>query len=226
MPGRCWPIYGIPWLEPRLVAEQLGVDTASHFEVTRAATERDPGRRTARASAEARIGPYGGPGPHLRQRRHQLGQRTRPEHRRRRRRPAGPLRRLRLHRARPPAWPAGPVHGGAVLRLAAGLLLLGGEAPRRAAGSWTSTGPRESPPCVQRSSGRAPEHSPSSAGRSTGLLEAPDALRLGRASAYCQVTLTDAQRPAQAMERLRARFPDTLVLGFEPEGPRRLRREL
>jgi exonuclease SbcD len=36
--------------------------------------------------------------------------------------------------------------------------------------------------------------------------------------AYCQVTLTDAQRPAQAMERLRARFPDTLVLGFEPEG--------
>ena len=33
-------IYGIPWLEPRLVAEQLGVETASHFEVTRAATER------------------------------------------------------------------------------------------------------------------------------------------------------------------------------------------
>jgi exonuclease SbcD len=36
--------------------------------------------------------------------------------------------------------------------------------------------------------------------------------------AYCQVTLTDAQRPAQAMEQLRSRFPDTLVLGFEPEG--------
>ena len=32
-------IYGIPWLEPRLVAEQLGVETASHFEVTRAATD-------------------------------------------------------------------------------------------------------------------------------------------------------------------------------------------
>ena len=31
-------VYGIPWLEPRLVAEQLGVGTASHFEVTRAAT--------------------------------------------------------------------------------------------------------------------------------------------------------------------------------------------
>ncbi|HYH76195.1 MAG TPA: exonuclease subunit SbcD, partial [Arthrobacter sp.] len=32
-------IYGIPWLEPRLVASQLGVETASHFEVTRAATD-------------------------------------------------------------------------------------------------------------------------------------------------------------------------------------------
>jgi exonuclease SbcD len=36
--------------------------------------------------------------------------------------------------------------------------------------------------------------------------------------AYCQVTLTDTTRPAQAMDRLRARFPDTLVLGFDPDG--------
>lgn len=35
--------------------------------------------------------------------------------------------------------------------------------------------------------------------------------------AWCQVTLTDTHRPAGAMERLRARFPDTLVLNFEPE---------
>ncbi len=35
--------------------------------------------------------------------------------------------------------------------------------------------------------------------------------------AYCQIKLTDNDRPAQAMERLRERFPDTLVLGFEPE---------
>jgi exonuclease SbcD len=37
-------------------------------------------------------------------------------------------------------------------------------------------------------------------------------------AAYCQITLTDAQRPARPMERLRSRFPDTLVLGFDPEG--------
>lgn len=37
-------------------------------------------------------------------------------------------------------------------------------------------------------------------------------------SAWVQATLTDAVRPLQAMERLRARFPHTLVIGFEPAG--------
>jgi len=37
-------------------------------------------------------------------------------------------------------------------------------------------------------------------------------------SAYCQITLTDAVRPMGAMERLRRRFPGTLVLAFEPLG--------
>ncbi len=36
--------------------------------------------------------------------------------------------------------------------------------------------------------------------------------------AWCHVTLTDAGRPQGAMERVRARFPHTLVLAFEPEG--------
>ncbi|HYY10201.1 MAG TPA: exonuclease SbcCD subunit D [Kineosporiaceae bacterium] len=34
--------------------------------------------------------------------------------------------------------------------------------------------------------------------------------------AWCQVTLTDDERPAEAMTRLRARFPHTLELRFEP----------
>jgi DNA repair protein SbcD/Mre11 len=37
-------------------------------------------------------------------------------------------------------------------------------------------------------------------------------------AAYCQITLTDTVRPMGAMERLRRRFPDTLVLAFEPSG--------
>lgn len=37
-------------------------------------------------------------------------------------------------------------------------------------------------------------------------------------TAWCQVTLTDAQRPADAMTAVRTRFPDTVVLNFAPEG--------
>lgn len=36
--------------------------------------------------------------------------------------------------------------------------------------------------------------------------------------AWCQITLTDPQRPLGAMERLRARFPGALELRFEPVG--------
>jgi exonuclease SbcD len=37
---------------------------------------------------------------------------------------------------------------------------------------------------------------------------------------WLQVTLTDARRPQHAMDRLRSRFPETLLLSFEPEGRR------
>ena len=36
--------------------------------------------------------------------------------------------------------------------------------------------------------------------------------------AWCQITLTDAHRPLGAMDRLRARYPHTLELRFEPSG--------
>lgn len=35
---------------------------------------------------------------------------------------------------------------------------------------------------------------------------------------FCQVTLTDAVRPREPMARLRERFPHTLALAFEPQG--------
>ena len=40
---------------------------------------------------------------------------------------------------------------------------------------------------------------------------------------WLQVTLTDAHRPAHAMDRLLSRFPHTLMIAFEPEGPPRSR---
>jgi exonuclease SbcD len=36
--------------------------------------------------------------------------------------------------------------------------------------------------------------------------------------AWCQVTLTDPERPADAMSKVRTRFPDTVVLAFDPQG--------
>lgn len=36
--------------------------------------------------------------------------------------------------------------------------------------------------------------------------------------AWCQVTLTDAERPLGAMDRVRRRFPHTLELRFDPQG--------
>ncbi len=41
---------------------------------------------------------------------------------------------------------------------------------------------------------------------------------------WLQVVLTDTRRPLHAMERLQARFPHTLIIGFEPAGGARSRR--
>ena len=92
----------------------------------------DPGRPGPAQRRADR--PLSGPCPHLRQRRHQLGQRAGPQHRGSGRRPAGPVRRLQLHGPGPPARPADAVPDGQVFRLAAGLLVLGGQAHAREAG--------------------------------------------------------------------------------------------
>jgi exonuclease SbcD len=46
------------------------------------------------------------------------------------------------------------------------------------------------------------------------LLHSPDLV--AEESCYVHATLTDARRPIRAMERMRTRFADTLVLAFEP----------
>ncbi len=45
-----------------------------------------------------------------------------------------------------------------------------------------------------------------------------DPRHAGRESCWVQAVITDPVRPTQAMERLRTRFPHTLVLSFEPPG--------
>lgn len=53
-------------------------------------------------------------------------------------------------------------------------------------------------------------------GRLDTLLTDPGLAR--HEASWCQVTLTDPERPAQAMTRLRARFPHALELRFAPAG--------
>jgi DNA repair protein SbcD/Mre11 len=55
-------------------------------------------------------------------------------------------------------------------------------------------------------------------GRLDQLLTDPALVR--HEDAWCQITLTDDERPAEAMTRVRARFPHTLELRFDPaSGP-------
>jgi exonuclease SbcD len=54
-------------------------------------------------------------------------------------------------------------------------------------------------------------------GRLDALLTDPQLAR--HEDAWCQVTLTDDERPAEAMTRLRTRFPHTLELRFAPSAP-------
>jgi DNA repair protein SbcD/Mre11 len=53
-------------------------------------------------------------------------------------------------------------------------------------------------------------------GRLEDLLEDPQHLSVQ--DCWLHVTLTDPRRPLNAMDRLRRRFPHTLILAFEPEG--------
>ena len=91
--------------------------------------------------------------------------------------------------------------------------------------SFSEAGHRKGSVLVDVSVGALDTQSiPSPAGKSLAILrgDLEDLLRdprhHGAESAYCQITLTDAVRPLGAMERLRRRFPDALVLAFEPVG--------
>lgn len=204
-------IYGIPYLEPRLVADELGVDTASHFTVTEAATQRIRADLATRAqgshavvlahtfasggitSASERDLSIGGVG-------------------------AVPLDLFEDF-----AYAAlGHLHGRQTLR--ENVRYSGSPLPysfseaKHSKGAWlvdvTAAGLGE----VKAVDWPAERELSLLRGKLEDLLSEP-----GWAAAqehYCQITLTDDDRPANAMERLRTRFPLTLVLMFEPENVR------
>jgi exonuclease SbcD len=211
MPGRCW-LYGIPWLEPRLVAEQLGVETASHFEVTRAATERiraDVRQRSAGRTVHSVVLAHtfasGGISSDSER---DLS--------------IGGVGAVPLDLFDGFGYTAlGHLHGRQELspevRYSGSPLAYSFSEAKHTKGGWLVEIDAEGIGEVRAVPWDAPRTLAVLRGKLDDLLESEDFA--WAEDAYCQITLTDAARPAQAMDRLRTRFPDTLVLGFDPDGP-------
>ncbi|TQJ41403.1 exodeoxyribonuclease I subunit D [Arthrobacter sp. SLBN-112] len=204
-------LYGIPWLEPRLVAEQLGAETASHFEVTRAATgliREDIAWRAASATIHSVVLAHtfasGGISSDSER---DLS--------------IGGVGAVPLDLFDGFSYTAlGHLHGrqqlsGSVRYSGSPLAYSFSEATHQK-GAWlVDIGP-EGVTSVTEVLWEAPRPLAVLRGTLEDLLADPG--HAWAETAYCQITLTDPQRPARAMERLRARFPDTLVLAFDPQG--------
>jgi exonuclease SbcD len=209
--GALVAIYGIPWLEPRLVAEQLGVESASHFEVTRAATElirQDIERRSASATVHSVVLAHtfasGGISSDSER---DLS--------------IGGVGAVPLDLFDGFSYAAlGHLHGrqslSPAVRYSGSPLAYSFSEATHQKGAWLLDIDAGGVTAVQEVLWEAPRTLAVLRGHLSDLLESPE---YGWAeTAYCQVTLTDAQRPARAMDQVRSRFPDTLVLGFDPEG--------
>jgi len=204
-------IYGIPWLEPRLVAERLGVETASHFEVTRAATERiradvrhRSGTRTVHSVVLAHTFASGGISSDSER---DLS--------------IGGVGAVPLDLFDGFGYTAlGHLHGrqelSPAVRYSGSPLAYSFSEAKHKKGSWLVEVDADGIGGVREVHWEAPRALAVLRGMLDDLLESEEFA--WAEAAYCQVTLTDAARPAQAMDRLRARFPDTLVLGFDPDG--------
>ncbi len=209
--GAVLAIYGIPWLEPRLVAEQLGATTASHFEVTRAATDRiraDLAQRSAAGTVHAVVLAHtfasGGISSDSER---DLS--------------IGGVGAVPLDLFDGFSYTAlGHLHGRQTLspqvRYSGSPLAYSFSEAKHTKGSWLIDVGPDGVTGVSELSWEAPRKLAVLRGEISELLESAE--HSWAEGAYCQITLTDEQRPAQAMERLRARFPDTLVLGFDPQG--------
>ncbi|MDO5751863.1 exonuclease SbcCD subunit D [Arthrobacter sp.] len=209
-------IYGIPFLEPRLVAEELGLENGTHFSVTEAAVNRigtdldtrapgtasvvlahtfASGGLTSASERELSIGGVG----------------------------AVPLDLF----DRFSYTALGHLHGPQTLsekvRYSGSPLPYSFSEASHTKGAWlleiTEDGLGEVRKVVW-----APERALSVlSGKLDDLLTAEK--WAFAQDHYCQITLTDNDRPELAIERLRTRFPNTLVLMFAPEIEREAQRQ-
>lgn len=204
-------IYGIPYLEPRLVAERLAVEAASHFEVTREACERI--RRDVQARRKS-----GTVHPVVLAHTFASGGITSDSERDL---SIGGLGAVPLDLFEDFSYTAlGHLHGRQELaphvRYSGSPLAYSFSEAKHRKGAWLVDIDADGSIDVQEVPWEAAKGLAVLRGKLNDLLESDE--HSWAEAAYCQITLTDAQRPAQAMEQLRTRFPDTLVLSFDPEG--------
>ena len=203
-------IHGLPYLDPTAMLEPWALPARSHEIALSEAM-----RRVRADLATRPAHPLRRAGARLRRRRAAVGVRARHQRRRRRSCPDQRLRRHRLRRPRPPARPAR--RSTEHIRYSGSPLAYSFSEADQVKGSWLvdlgADGRRVR--ALRRGTGPPPA-GPTHRRRSTSLLADPDLA--AHEHDWVQVTLTDALRPAQAMERLRRRFPHTLVLAFAPTG--------
>ncbi len=204
-------IYGIPYLEPRLVAAALDAEPASHFSVTEAAL------KLIRADLAARAD---GTGAVVLAHTFASGGTTSASEREL---AVGGVGAVPLDLFDGFTYAAlGHLHGrqrlSETVRYSGSPLPYSFSEAAHTKGAWlvdiTENGLKE----VRRVDWPAERPLSLLRGRLEDLLDGPQ--WVDAETHYCQVTLTDNDRPANAMERLRARFPHTLVLMFEPENAR------
>lgn len=204
-------IYGIPYLEPRLVADELGVETGTHFTVTEAALERiaaDLAQRPEGTASVVMAHTFASGGVTSASERDLS---------------IGGVGAVPLDLFEPFTYSAlGHLHGRQQLsesvRYSGSPLPYSFSEAAHVKGGWlleiTAEGLGE-----VRKIDWAPERALSIlSGKLEDLLSSDD--HAYAEDTFCQITLTDNDHPALAMERLRTRFPHTLVLLFAPENAR------
>lgn len=202
-------VYGLPYLEPRMVADPLGSPAATHTAVTTTALERvreDLRRRRARGTVYSVVMAHtfasGG-----------LSSDSEREL------TVGGLGVVPLDLFEGFDYVAlGHLHGQQQLhervRYSGSPLAYSFSEARQSKGGWLLDVGPEGVSEIRPVRWTPQRNLATLRGRIDDLLSSPD--HIEAETAWCHVTLTDAERPHQAMDRLRGRFPGTLVLSFDP----------
>lgn len=203
-------VYGIPYLEPRLAAAELGVDRPSHEAVLAEAVRRIRADVSRRAADGAPVRPvvmahaFASGGLSSDSERDLA---------------VGGVGAVPLDLFDGFAYTAlGHLHGRQVLapatRYSGSPLAYSFSEAAQEKGAWLLDFGEDFAPVVEPVSWPQPRRLAVLRGELEQLLADP-ALTWAE-QAWCQITLTDRERPARAMDRLRQRFADTLVLSFDP----------